>query len=171
MRQLLVDNYLGAPLVIHSFTHSRTEIGKFSLCCKENGRNRNAKAQLSLMKVLRVALDVPVAKLFDYLIDTENPVAVGDRIAVPFGAHQRVGVVVEVSDASSVASARLKPVSRVLEDAPRLSASWLEQMRFLASYYQRPFGETVAGALPVRLRSVKPLPKRRKPAVGAASGQ
>jgi primosomal protein N' (replication factor Y) len=121
------------------------------------------------MKVLRVALDVPVAKLFDYLIDDATPVASGDRVVVPFGARQRVGVVVEVADASSVAVSRLKPVARVLQDAPRLSADWLEQMRFLASYYQRPFGETVAGALPARLRSLKPLPKRRKPAAGGAT--
>ena len=46
------------------------------------------------MTVLRVALDVPVAKLFDYLIDDTVPAAVGDRVVVPFGARQRVGVVV-----------------------------------------------------------------------------
>jgi primosomal protein N' (replication factor Y) len=154
------------PHVIHSFTHSRTEIGKISLCCKENGCIRNAKTQLSLMKVLRVALDVPVAKLFDYLIDDASAVASGDRVVVPFGARERVGVVVEVSSASSVAASRLKPAVRILEDAPRLSASWLEQMRFLSSYYQRPLGETVAGALPARLRSPRPLPKRKAVAGG-----
>ena len=117
------------------------------------------------MKVLRVALDVPVAKLFDYLIDGASTAVVGDRVVVPFGTRQRVGVVVEVADASDVAVSRLKPVERVLDDAPRLTADWLEQMRFLSSYYQRPFGETVAAALPARLRSLKPLPKRRKTAV------
>jgi len=118
------------------------------------------------MRVLRVALDVPVAKLFDYLIDEAAVAACGDRVVVPFGARQRVGVVVEIADASTVAVTRLKPVTRVLEDAPRLSAEWQELMRFLASYYQRPFGETVAGALPARLRSLKPLPKRSKSAAG-----
>ena len=122
------------------------------------------------MRVLRVALDVPVAKLFDYLTDDATPADAGDRVVVPFGARQRVGVVVEIADASSVAVARLKPVARVLGDAPRLPADWLEQMRFLASYYQRPFGETVAGALPARLRSLKPLPRRRKSAEAAAGG-
>ena len=114
------------------------------------------------MRVLRVALEVPVAKLFDYLIDDATPAAPGDRVVVPFGARSRVGVVIEIGEGSAVASARLKPVTRVLEDAPRLSADWLEQMRFLATYYQRPLGETVAGALPPRLRSLKPLPKKRK---------
>lgn len=122
------------------------------------------------MRVLRVALDVPVAKLFDYLIDDATVAGPGDRVVVSFGARERVGVVVEVGDASTVATSRLKPVTRVLADAPRLPADWLEQMRFLASYYQRPFGETVAGALPPRLRSLKPLPKRKKSAGSAEGG-
>jgi primosomal protein N' (replication factor Y) len=122
------------------------------------------------MRVSRVALDVPVAKLFEYLIDEATTVEPGDRVVVPFGARLRVGVVVEIADASSVAESKLKLVQRVLEGAPRLPAGWLEQMRFLSSYYQRPFGETVAGALPARLRSLKPLPKRRKSAAGGATG-
>ena len=120
------------------------------------------------MRILRVALDVPVTKLFDYLIGDATPADTGDRVVVPFGARQRVGVVVEIADASAVASTKLKPVERVLEGAPRLTADWLELMRFLSSYYQRPFGETVTAALPVRLRSLKPLPKRRKSAAEAA---
>jgi primosomal protein N' (replication factor Y) len=115
------------------------------------------------MKIARVALDVPVATLFDYGIDELSPIGVGDRVVVPFGARERVGVVVEIAQQSAVTSARLKSVARVLDDAPRPGADWLELMRFLAAYYQRPLGETVAGALPPRLRSVKPLPRRRGP--------
>ncbi len=122
------------------------------------------------MRVLRVALDVPVAKLFDYLIDDATPAGPGDRVAVPLGARERVGVVLEVADASAVAASRLKPVTRVLADAPTLSPDWLEQMRFLSSYYQRPLGETVTGALPPRLRSLKALPKRKKTAGAPAGG-
>ncbi|MGB3934577.1 MAG: primosomal protein N' [Burkholderiales bacterium] len=113
------------------------------------------------MRVLRVALEVPVAKLFDYLCDASVPAEAGDRVAVPFGSRERVGMVVETVEGSGVASAKLKSVARVLEGAPRLPADWLEQMRFLAAYYQRPLGETVAGALPPRLRSLKALPKRK----------
>jgi primosomal protein N' (replication factor Y) (superfamily II helicase) len=165
-----VDNSAERAAVIHSFVHKALQFWNFSLCGKENACIRNAKTQLSRMKVLRVALDVPVAKLFDYLIDDADTATVGDRVVVPFGARQRVGVVIEVADAAAVAVSRLKPVEKVLEDAPRLSAGWLEQMRFLSSYYQRPLGETVAGALPARLRSLKPLPKRRKSAQAAATG-
>ncbi len=111
------------------------------------------------MRVLRVALDVPLATLFDYLAPDELDVQPGDRVVVPFGARSRVGVVVEASAGSSIPAARLKQVARVLDDAPRMPASWLDLMRFLSSYYQRPLGETVIGALPPRLRSLKPLPK------------
>jgi primosomal protein N' (replication factor Y) len=112
------------------------------------------------MRVLRVALDVPLATLFDYARPDDLAVSAGDRVVAPFGTRSRVGVVVEEADASTIPASRLKPVSRVLEDAPRLAPQWLEFMRFLAAYYQRPLGETVIGALPPRLRSLKPLPKK-----------
>jgi primosomal protein N' (replication factor Y) len=113
------------------------------------------------MKIARVALDVPVATLFDYTFCEVSPAHVGDRVVVPFGARQRVGVVIETAARSDVSAARLKGIIRVLDDAPRLAADWIELMRFLAAYYQRPLGETVAGALPPRLRSIKPLPRKR----------
>ncbi len=109
------------------------------------------------MKVLRVAIDVPVEKVFDYVGDGAAP---GDRVIVPFGSRSRVGVVLETATASEIA--KLKPIEKLLDDAPRLPADWLGQMRFLASYYQRPLGETVAGALPPRLRSTKPLAKKKR---------
>ena len=117
-------------------------------------------------KVLRVAIDVPIDKVFDYLC---GEAAAGDRVLVPFGARSRVGVVLETAAASKVA--KLRTVERVLEDAPRLPADWIEQMRFLAAYYHRPLGETVASALPPRLRSTKPLPKRAPDISAMPAGQ
>ena len=108
----------------------------------------------------RVALDVPVAKLFDYAVPEGVHARVGDRITVPFGARERSGVIVELVAASDLPAQRIKPLARIRDDAPPLPADWLELMRFLAAYYQRPFGETVIGALPPRLRSVKPLPRK-----------
>jgi primosomal protein N' (replication factor Y) len=109
---------------------------------------------------VQVALDVPLAKLFDYAVPDTMQVRAGDRVAVPFGTRQRLGVVVSCSAASDVAQERLKPLAGVRDDAPALPEPWLEFMRFLSGYYQRPFGETVIAALPPRLRSVKPLPRK-----------
>ncbi|MGD9952359.1 MAG: primosomal protein N' [Burkholderiales bacterium] len=120
------------------------------------------------MRVLRVALDVPLATLFDYAPGDGIDARAGDRVVVPFGTRSRVGVVAEIADDTTIDPARLKPVQRVLEDAPRLPAPWLEFLRFLAGYYHRPLGETVIGALPPRLRSLKPLPRKvREDAAGA----
>jgi primosomal protein N' (replication factor Y) len=116
------------------------------------------------MKILRVALDVPLATLFDYTLPDGVEADVGDRVVVPFGARQRVGVVIECAPHSAY-QAKLKPIAGVRDDAPRLGGDWLELIRFLATYYQRPLGETAIGALPPRLRSLKPLPRavRRAP--------
>jgi primosomal protein N' (replication factor Y) len=107
---------------------------------------------------VRVALDVPLATLFDYALPDGLEADPGDRVVVPFGARQRIGVVIERAPHSAY-QARLKPIAGVRDDAPRLSGDWLELIRFLAGYYQRPLGETAIGALPPRLRSLKALPR------------
>src|SRR2546423_343248 len=109
---------------------------------------------------VKVALDVPLAKLFDYSLPEGLDARVGDRITVPFGERQRLGVVIEAGATSAIAPARLKDAIALRQDAPALPPDWLELMRFLAGYYQRPLGETVIASLPPRLRSVKPLPKK-----------
>jgi primosomal protein N' (replication factor Y) len=109
---------------------------------------------------IRTALDVPLATLFDYANPEGVNAQTGDRVIVPFGARQKIGVVIESGVASALPESRLKPLIAVRDDAPRLSAQWIELMRFLSGYYQRPLGETVIASLPPRLRSVKPLPKK-----------
>src|SRR5687767_5613705 len=118
---------------------------------------------------VRVALDVPLAKLFDYALPQGMELAPGDRVTVPFGARQQLGVVIEVGAASELPQSRIKPVAALRDDAPRLSAQWLELMSFLAGYYQQPLGETVIAALPPRLRSTRPLPKKALQSATASS--
>ena len=108
----------------------------------------------------RVAVGVPLARLFEYALPDGLSVQVGDRVIVPLGARQQIGVVLETQAESALPAERMKPIAAVRDDAPRLSAEWLELMRFLSSYYQRPLGETIVSALPPRLRSVKPLPRK-----------
>ena len=103
---------------------------------------------------------MPLAKLFEYALPQEASLQVGDRVVVPFGARQQIGVVLETQAESALPPERMKPIAAIRDDAPRLSAEWLELMRFLSSYYQRPLGETIVSALPPRLRSVKPLPRK-----------
>ena len=119
---------------------------------------------------VRVALDVPLAKLFEYSLPEEIEVRAGDRVAVRFGAQQKIGVVIEDHATPQLDAARIKPISARRDDAPRLPADWLALMRFLSGYYQRPLGETVISSLPPRLRSTKPLPKKVLKGEDAPSG-
>jgi primosomal protein N' (replication factor Y) len=109
---------------------------------------------------IRVALDVPLPRLFDYALPEGTSAARGDRVTVPLGRRRQTGVVVESDIDSELALERLRSIVDVRDDAPRLPADWLEFMRFLSSYYHRPLGETMVAALPPRLRSVKPLPRK-----------
>jgi primosomal protein N' (replication factor Y) len=109
---------------------------------------------------VRVALEVPLPRLFDYALPEGASAASGDRVTVPLGRRNQTGVVIEAGIESELEAKRLKAIVDVRSDAPRLPAEWLELMRFLSAYYQRPLGETVVAALPPRLRSVKPLPRK-----------
>jgi len=108
------------------------------------------------MKIVRVALDVPLTGLFDYT--TPIMLAPGQRVQVPFGSRQQVGLVMEVVADSEIASSKLKPVIRVLTDTPPLSPALMDLLKFCSEYYHYPLGPTVMTALPARLRSVEPLP-------------
>jgi primosomal protein N' (replication factor Y) (superfamily II helicase) len=119
---------------------------------------------------VRVALDVPLPRLFDYAVPSGAELACGDRVTVQLGRRNQTGVVIEADVASDLAAVRLKSIIEVRSDAPRLPADWLELMRFLSSYYQRPLGEAVVAALPPRLRSVKPLPRKALQMAGEPTG-
>jgi len=97
---------------------------------------------------IRVALDVPLPKLFEYALPDGIDARVGDRVAVRFGAQQKIGVVIEARVVPELPAERIKPISALRDDAPRLPEEWITLMRFLCGYYQRPLGETVIGALP-----------------------
>jgi len=108
------------------------------------------------MPIVRVALDVPLPTLFDYTVAEGIAVATGQRVIVPFGRRQMVGVVMECVAATDMAPERIKPVKQVLHDSAPLSAELLDLLRFCSDYYRYPIGQTVLAALPTRLRSDKP---------------
>ena len=109
------------------------------------------------MQIVRVALDIPLSTLFDYTVDEGVAVAIGQRVIVPFGRRQMVGVVMECVAATEMAPERIKPMKQVLHDSVPLSAGLLDLLRFCSDYYRYPIGQTVLSALPTRLRSDKPI--------------
>lgn len=108
---------------------------------------------------LRVALPLPLPRLFDYLPPAgvaAEAIAVGQRLRLPFGAREIVGVV--VGHGGIEASVELKPALDVLDAVPLLDGELLASMRWLAGYLHAPLGEVLAAALPAALRRGEPLP-------------
>ena len=114
------------------------------------------------MKIVRVGFDVPLDTLFDYRCDDADfsvtPATVGARVLAPFGKRNAVGVILEIADFSTIAIGRLKPISRILREAPGFSADDIRLMRFAAQYYHHPLGTVVMSALPAGLRRVRRQP-------------
>lgn len=120
--------------------------------------------------ILKVAVNVPLSRLFDYLApagaEGGEP---GCRVLVPFGRQKQVGLVMERDHQSDVPAAKMKRCEAILDDEPLLSAADLQLIRFTSSYYHHPIGEVAAAALPSLLRAGKPLwPIRKVVAISAA---
>ena len=114
--------------------------------------------------VLRVALPVPLPRLFDYLpppgVDAAA-VASGQRILVPFGARALCGIVVGHGEADSglEAGIQFKQALALPDSAPLLQGELLASLHWLAGYLHAPLGEALATALPAALRRGEPLPE------------
>ncbi|TLY64080.1 MAG: primosomal protein N', partial [Gammaproteobacteria bacterium] len=107
-------------------------------------------------QVLRVALDTPLRRLFDYLPPAEagtGPLpAIGARVRVSFGRQRLIGLVLAAADTSEVPQERLKPILEVLDARPVLDPAAIELLTWAAQYYHHPIGEVLTGALPRPLR-------------------
>mgnify|MGYP001824876713 FL=1 len=107
--------------------------------------------------ILQIAVNVPLARTFDYLAPDGPVPAIGSRVRVPFGRRHETGIVVGHASESAFAGGRLRRASRALDDEPLLGEEDLALVRFTSDYYHHPIGEVAALALPVALRHGKPL--------------
>jgi primosomal protein N' (replication factor Y) (superfamily II helicase) len=111
---------------------------------------------MNSMDVLRVALDTPLRRLFDYLPPAQalfsGSLGPGMRVRVPFGRQRLVGIVMESAHSSDIPPERLKPILEVLDTRPVFDASALALLRWAAEYYHHPVGEVLSAALPKAMR-------------------
>ncbi|THF62020.1 primosomal protein N' [Pseudothauera rhizosphaerae] len=104
------------------------------------------------MRIVRVALPVPMPQLFDYTSQDVSEEDIGRCVRVPFGKGEKSGLIVALPTAADVDAERLKPVRHIQREVSALPADWLELVGFTARYYHAPLGEVVALALPPGLR-------------------
>ncbi|HWG09989.1 MAG TPA: primosomal protein N' [Rhodanobacteraceae bacterium] len=110
--------------------------------------------------VLRVALAVPLPRLFDYLPPHDHGIVLpGCRVEVPFGRTHRIGIVVEVTADSEWPREQLKPARRALDTTPLLDGELLANLQRAADYWCGAVGEVLFGALPAWLREGRAPPE------------
>ncbi len=111
--------------------------------------------------IIKVALDIPVPALFDYLAKEADIGDIGARAIVPFGAKKLTGVVLGISENTDIPVERLKSAEFVFRDIPPLSGKLLDLFRFCSAYYHQPIGQVVLNALPARLKAQRPVEIKR----------
>ena len=112
-----------------------------------------------MQKLISVALDVPINKLFDYQCDDKNAKA-GARVRVPFGNSTRIGLIVQISQAKVGGSKyQIKKIYELLDHFPILSAELMKTLRWAATYYHHPIGQVLFNALSPVHRNGKSEPK------------
>jgi len=111
--------------------------------------------------ILKIALDTPLRRVFDYLPppgqSSGAAPARGVRVRVPFGKRRVVvGVLVDIAPRSDLPAAKLKPAVEILDQEAVFDPVTFELLCFAADYYHHPLGEVVAAALPAAIRNGQP---------------
>ncbi len=151
------------PVSIMEFLPDHNKSAELRAAIERLGRTEDV-VRIALMPDAHVAEDVCVGTV---TATTRRilPAAVGGDIGCGMVAVQlqcTTDVLADRNRAALVLAGFYERIPHALhasKDAPDLPGDWIALMGFLASYYQRPLGETVISSLPPRVRSLKPLPR------------
>lgn len=108
--------------------------------------------------IFKVAIPVPVYRLFDYLAPDNvelNNIKPGVRLEVPFGKSKKIAFLLEIARHSELDTSQLKRVIRILDQKPLLTTKDLKLLNWASKYYQHPLGEVISAAFPAPLRQGK----------------
>lgn len=109
--------------------------------------------------IFKVAVPLPVNRLFDYLAPKNCDLATikpGIRLKVPFARSSKTGYLIAVSQKSDIALEKLKRVEQVIDSDSLLTAVDIKLLHWLSQYYHHALGEVFNAAFPVALRQGKP---------------
>ena len=111
-------------------------------------------------KILKIALDVPVNKFFDYISNDEN-IKIGQYVKVPFGKRTLIGICCEIANESIVTADKLKSIVSI-ESEIIFDASMLKLLYFVSDYYQHPIGQTIMSVVPSRIKKNSLTSKKKE---------
>ncbi len=108
--------------------------------------------------IFKVAISIPVYRLFDYLAPDDGALEAikpGVRVEVPFGNGKKMGYLLEIAPHSEFDLVKLKPIIRVIDSYPLLFDKDLRLLQWAARYYHHPIGVVISTAFPAALRQGK----------------
>ncbi|MBI2820785.1 MAG: primosomal protein N' [Acidobacteria bacterium] len=103
------------------------------------------------MRLVEVAVAVPVRRTFTYTFSADLDLAAGMRVLVPFGRKLMTGYVTGFPKDTQINASLLKPVRKVLDFEPVLSPELLRLGFWTARYYLASPGEVFRCMLPAGL--------------------
>jgi primosomal protein N' (replication factor Y) (superfamily II helicase) len=105
----------------------------------------------------KVAVDLPIARHFDYEIPSETPELYlpGSWVLVPWGKSRKLGIIFEIGEAPDLPPEKIKPIVSLIVGAPTMPNSWLKLIEFAATYYHRGLGEVALNGIPKLLRQLE----------------
>jgi primosomal protein N' (replication factor Y) len=114
--------------------------------------------------ILRIAIDTPLRRLFDYLppADLTDAPQPGVRLWVPFGRRRVVGILIALSNHSDVPTPKLRRALELIDSNPVFDPHLFALLQWSAEYYRQPVGEVLAAALPGTLSSGAALTASRQ---------
>jgi len=101
-------------------------------------------------KFLKIAINVPIDQLFDYLPNGE-PFSIGQYVTIPFGRRKLIGVIYGISLHSHIHPSKLKSVINV-DPEVIFDTQMLKLLTFVSEYYHYPIGQTIMSVVPSRLK-------------------
>ena len=111
--------------------------------------------------VAQVVVDVSnseVDKIFDYLIPSEMQVEKGMRVAVNFAGRDTEGYVVGIKDTTDYDMAKMKSISRILDDEVLIIPELFSLLDFMRQKYHLRYVDVLRLFVPSVLRSGKTKP-------------
>jgi len=123
---------------------------------------RGGNSAIVTGQIVHVALDLPLAKPFDFHGADVTADDIGRLAIVPFGSRKLTGVIVGISDKTEVPLDKLKHLLLVQRELPKFSVRDFALFRFCESYYHYPFGPIALNSLPPAMRQPKPIRLRQQ---------
>ena len=114
---------------------------------------------------LQVALNVPLLTTFDYRLPENQDakqIKAGQRIEVPFRNRTKIGIILNITTSTTLASHKIKKAIRVIDEQPIVDTHLMQLALWLSDYYHYGIGEVFAVMLPTLVRQGKDLALKPK---------